>query len=57
MFADGQTVFVNRVSDALFKAVGPFAENGVVFAEDLAAAEAAVDGGFVKDEGVFDIVP
>ena len=57
MFADGEAVFVDWVADTLFEAVGPFAENGVVFAEDLAATEAAVDGGFVEDEGVFDVVP
>ena len=56
MFADGEAIFVDWVADALFEAVGPFAENGVVFAEDLATAEAAVDGGFVEDEGVFDVV-
>ena len=56
MFADWEAVFVNRVSDALFEAVWPFTENGVVFAEDLAAAKAAIDGGFVKDEGVLDII-
>ena len=56
VFADGNAVFVDRVADSFLESVGPFTENGVVFAEDLAAAKAAVDGSFIEDEGVFDVV-